>query len=60
MKLHRDLEIGQKAAWFMLMRLREGWNESGINFGGPVEAEIGNWILLHKCHKFFHLLLAND
>ena len=25
MKLHRDLGIGQKAAWFMLHRLREAW-----------------------------------
>ncbi len=25
MKLHRDLEISKKSAWFMLHRLREAW-----------------------------------
>ena len=25
MKLHRDLGIGQRAAWFMAQRIREGW-----------------------------------
>ena len=41
MKLHRDLKIGQKAAWFMLHRLREAWAENGDDglLGGPVEAD---------------------
>ena len=40
MKLHRDLEITQKTAWFMLHRLREAWNESGLEkFIGPVKAD---------------------
>ncbi len=40
MKLHRDLGIGQKAAWFMLHRLREAWNlEDGLLFDGPVEVD---------------------
>ena len=41
MKLHRDLGIGQKAAWFMLHRLREAWtkNSDGTQLGGPVEAD---------------------
>ena len=40
MKLHRDLEVTQKTAWFMLHRLREAWAESGIEqFSGPVEAD---------------------
>ena len=40
MKLHRDLEVTQKTAWFMLHRLREAWGESGLEqFIGPVEAD---------------------
>ena len=40
MKLHRDLKITQKSAWFMLHRLREAWDESGLEqFIGPVEAD---------------------
>ncbi len=40
MKLHRDLDISQKAAWFMLHRLRETWvGPGGNSFGGPVEVD---------------------
>ena len=41
MKLHRDLDIGQKAAWFMGQRLREAWSHSGFAdmFPGPVEVD---------------------
>ena len=40
MKLHRDLKITQKTAWFMLHRLRESWDVSGLeSFVGPVEAD---------------------
>ena len=40
MKLHRDLGITQKTAWFMLHRLRESWVESGIEgFIGPIEVD---------------------
>ncbi len=40
MKLHRDLGITQKSAWFLAHRLREGWAESaGAPFTGPVEAD---------------------
>ena len=40
MKLHRDLGIGQKAAWFMLHRIREAWaRELDAPFSGPVEAD---------------------
>ena len=40
MQLHRDLGIGQKAAWFMLTRLRAGWgsDDTGV-FDGPVEVD---------------------
>ena len=40
MKLHRELKVTQKTAWFMLHRLREAWGESGLEqFVGPVEAD---------------------
>ena len=40
MKLHRDLKVTQKTAWFMLHRLREAWDESGIEgILGPVEVD---------------------
>ncbi len=39
MQLHRELEIGQKAAWFMLHRLRLAFEEDAALFGGPVEAD---------------------
>ncbi|MCE2522774.1 MAG: IS1595 family transposase [Rhodobacteraceae bacterium] len=40
MKLHRDLKVTQKTAWFMLHRLREAWDEGGFEqFTGPVEAD---------------------
>ena len=39
MKLHRDLDITQKTAWYMLHRLRKAY-ESGLPlFSGPVEAD---------------------
>ena len=40
MKLHRDLGVTQKTAWFMLHRLREAWGTEGVEtFGGPVEVD---------------------
>ncbi|MDE0404993.1 MAG: IS1595 family transposase [Nitrospira sp.] len=40
MKLHRDLKLTQKSAWFMLHRLREAWEEQhGGPFDGPVEVD---------------------
>ena len=39
MKLHRDLRITQKTAWFMLMRIRECWNDAADSFAGPVEVD---------------------
>ena len=40
MKLHRDLGVSQKTAWFMLHRIREAWavQPQGA-FSGPVEAD---------------------
>ena len=40
MKLHRDLGITQKSAWFMEHRIRETWNDkTTARFVGPVEAD---------------------
>ena len=40
MKLHRDLRISQKTAWFMLHRIRESWAvECEEPFRGPVEVD---------------------
>ena len=39
MKLHRDLGIGQKAAWHMAHRIRETWTEYPVAFAGPVEID---------------------
>ena len=40
MKLHRDLKVTQKTAWFMLHRIRETWGQEheGL-FAGPVEVD---------------------
>ena len=39
LKLHRDLKITQKSAWFMAHRIREAWADDGGLFGGPVEVD---------------------
>ena len=40
MKLHRDLEVTQKTAWFLAHRIREAWTTGvGNPFGGPVEVD---------------------
>ena len=39
MKLHRDLGITQKSAWFMLHRIREAMGSEDPMFLGPVEAD---------------------
>ena len=39
MKLHRDLGITQKSAWFLAHRVREAWKEIDDVFLGPVEAD---------------------
>ena len=40
MKLHRDLEIGQKAAWFLAHRIRESFADGNMmKFFGPVEVD---------------------
>ena len=40
MKLHRDLGVTQKTAWFMLHRIRESWaQETAGPLDGPLEAD---------------------
>jgi len=40
MKLHRDIKVNQRTAWFMLHRIRQAWaTESGEPFAGPVEVD---------------------
>lgn len=39
MKLHRELGITQKSAWFMLHRIREAWSDKIGKFRGPVEVD---------------------
>ena len=40
MKIHRDIRVSQKTAWFMLHRIREAWKqELGDRFEGPVEID---------------------
>ena len=39
MKLHRDIGISQKSAWFMLHRIRETWAPKREGFSGPVEVD---------------------
>ena len=39
MRIHRELGIGQKAAWFMMHRLRTAYDNNAGPFSGPVEAD---------------------
>ena len=39
MKLHRDLGITQKSAWFLAMRIRTALSRDGKLFTGPVEVD---------------------
>lgn len=40
MKLHRDLAIGYRAAWFMQQRIREAFEDNGpVVMSGPVEVD---------------------
>ncbi len=40
MKLHREIKVTQKTAWFMLHRIRETWrDERAALFSGPVEVD---------------------
>ncbi|MYF76837.1 MAG: IS1595 family transposase [Acidobacteria bacterium] len=40
MKLHRDIGVSQKTAWFMLHRIKEAWMDDHSGpFSGPVEVD---------------------
>ena len=39
MKLHRDLDVTQKTAWHLSMRIRETFEDGGVAFQGPVEVD---------------------
>ena len=39
MKLHRDLNINQRSAWYLAHRLRVALSEEGGVFSGPVEVD---------------------
>ena len=39
MKLHRELNITQRSAWFLAHRLRKTWADDGAPFAGPVEVD---------------------
>ena len=39
MKLHRDLGVTQKTAWFMAHRIRQAWEAGNAPFAGPVEVD---------------------
>ena len=39
MKLHRDLGVTQKTAWFLSMRIRAALSQGGALFSGPVEVD---------------------
>ena len=39
MKLHRDLNINQRSAWFLAHRVRVALSQSGGLFSGPVEVD---------------------
>jgi len=40
MKLHREVKVTQKTAWFMLHRLRDAWGEAELpDMSGPVEVD---------------------
>ena len=40
MKLHRDINVTQKTAWFMLQRIRQAWSHDDLHaFAGPIEVD---------------------
>ena len=38
-KLHRDIGVSQKSAWYMLQRIRKAWESDDFPFAGPIEVD---------------------
>ena len=38
-KLHRELEVTQKTAWYLAQRIRETWTDNAGPFAGPAEVD---------------------
>ena len=51
MKLHRDLGISQKSAWYLAHRIREAWKEVSDPFAGPVEADEASAASARTCRS---------
>ena len=39
MKLHRDIGVSQKTAWFLLQRIRKAWESDASPLTGPIEID---------------------
>lgn len=55
MRLHRELGITQKAAWFMLHRLREACNSEVEPFNGPVEVDETSTVYTDEARAYIGL-----
>ena len=51
MKLHRDLGINQKSAWYLAHRIREAWKREESPLIGPAQAETHVGGKLKNTHK---------
>ena len=63
MKLHRELGIGQKAAWFLMHRLRKAFETDSRPFSGPVEVDetyVPLLVLAHDGEQGFWLGRRNE
>lgn len=53
MKLHRDLGVTQKTAWFMQQRIREAFASEGPVFMGPDDLFEVYFIQPHPSHRIW-------